>query len=428
MVKSFVVSVVAVLCLAVSVGAADLGVDTKSVADPITGIRLPKGFTSTVYADDVGEVRHIVMAENGWMYGALRRPNNKMGAVALRDADGDGIAEERIYFAERIRGSGIGIYDGYLYFATDVSVIRWKLPESDIPKTDPELVAHGFGAKRQHASKPMAFDGKGGLYVTVGAPSNACMERARTKDSPGMDPCPILDEFAGVWKFDANALMQEQTKTATRYVTGVRNAMAIAWNPFADSLYLLQHGRDQLAEFFPDFYTPDESADLPAEEFHKVAEGADVGWPYSYFDQHVGKRMVMPEYGGDGKTVSDKGQDPLIGFPGHWAPNALLFKQKKEGMPTAYQKGAFIAFHGSWNRTPMPQEGYHVVFVPMDDKGEPTGNWVVFADSFAGGSAIENPRDAAYRPTGLAEGNNGELYVSSSVGGGRIWRITYTGN
>ena len=424
MIRNIFASVLLCASSMVAANPSPMGVDEAAPVDEALGLRLPAGFKATVFADDIGRVRHIVAAENGWLYGALMRPNKNMGAVAMKDADGDGVAEETIFFGRGLKGTGIGIYDGYLYYSTDVSVIRWKLPESGEPKTEPELIAYGFAEKRQHAAKSFALDGKGGLYVNVGAPSNACMTKMRTKGSPGMEPCPILEEFGGIWKFDADKQNQQQMKEGVRYATGIRNAVALDWNPHADSLYVVPHGRDQLGEFFPEFFTPEDSAELPAEEFHKVAEGADMGWPYSYFDHRKGERMVMPEYGGDGKMVSDRGQKPLAAFPGHWAPNDMLFMRSGK-IPAQYQYGAFVGFHGSWNRAPFPQAGYRVAYVPMDAAGNVTGDWITFADGFAGVEKVMSPRDAKHRPMGLAEDASGALYISSLMSGGRIWKITY---
>lgn len=426
MIKKILVAGLLCASTALQAGSAPMGVADDAAVSTVTGIRLPAGFEATVFADEVGQVRHAIVSDSGWVYAALRRRVKGNGAVALKDTDGDGKADERIYFGKGIRGTGMGIYDGHLYFGTDVSILRWKLPESGAPEGKPELIAYGFGEHRQHAAKSFTFDGKGGLYVNVGAPSNACMEKQRTKGSPGMDPCPILEAFGGVWKFDAATPMQTQQEHGVRYATGLRNAVGIDWNPRDDSLYVAQHGRDQLAEMFPDLFTLEQSAELPAEEFHKVTEGADLGWPYSYYDQLTGTRVKMPEYGGDGKEVSDIGQDPLAAFPGHWAPNDVLFP-RTEGMPEAYRKGALIAFHGSWNRAPLPQQGYRIVYLPMDDAGNVSGDWVTFADGFAGVGVINSPRDAKHRPTGLAEGPDGAIYVTSSMSGGRVYRISYVG-
>jgi glucose/arabinose dehydrogenase len=186
------------------------------------------------------------------------------------------------------------------------------------------------------------------------------------------------------------------------------------------------HGRDQLHQLFPDLYSAEDSAGLPAEEFHVVRAGADYGWPYTYWDPEADARMVAPEYGGDGKTVTDGDyRAPLLAFPAHWAPNDLLFYTAEGAFPEVAQGSAFIAFHGSWNRAPLPQRGYNVVFVPFAG-AEPAGDWAVFADGFAGAEVIAAPDDAEYRPMGLAQGPDGALYITDSAQG-RIWRITYDG-
>lgn len=424
MIKKFILTILLCSSTAIEASSPLVGVAEGAAVNAVTGIRVPDGFQAEVYADKVGRARHIVVADSGWVYVALQRGVKGKGIVALKDTNGDGKADKRIYFADKIRGTGIGIYEGHLYFGTNVSIIRWKLPETGgVPTADPELIVHGFGQYRQHAAKSFTFDGQGGLYVNVGAPSNACMEKQRQKGSPGMDPCPILEANGGIWKFDATTPMQDQVTNGVRYATGIRNAVGIDWNPHVDSLYIAQHGRDQLGEMFPEHFTLEQSAELPAEEFHKIEEGADLGWPYSYYDQFKARRMKMPEYGGDGEMPSDIGQNPLIAFPGHWAPNDVLFP-RTAALPEAYQKGAFIAFHGSWNRAPLPQQGYRVVYAPLDETGAVTGDWVTFADGFAGTGVINSPRDAKHRPTGLAEGPDGALYVTSSMSGGRVWKIS----
>ena len=149
-----------------------------------------------------------------------------------------------------------------------------------------------------------------------------------------------------------------------------------------------------------------------------------MGWPYYYYDHTKNKIFLNPEYGGDGVKSggSEKVKTPLLGFPGHWAPNDLLF-YKGDLFPEKYKQGAFIAFHGSWNRLGQDQQGFKVVFVPMKD-GKPSGPYEVFADGFLGPEPITNPANAFFRPCGLAEGPDGSLYISDSQHG-RIWRIVY---
>ncbi len=262
--------------------------------------------------------------------------------------------------------------------------------------------------------------------MNVGAPSNACQEQGRTPGSPGQDPCPLLDRFAGVWRFDANQQNQHQETDGYRFVTGTRNLVALEFNPFSQHVYAVMHGRDQLNSLWPEIYSAQENADLPAEEFLLLKDGADFGWPYCYYNGLQEKNVLAPEYGGDGETI-DRCEDkdkPIMAFPAHWAPNDLVFYTGNQ-FPEKYRQGAFIAFHGSWNRAPEEQQGYNVVFVPFNEE-LPSGDYEVFASGFTEQENIQNPRDAKYRPTGVAVGPDGSLYISDSRKG-KIWKIIYEG-
>jgi glucose/arabinose dehydrogenase len=402
-----------------------LGDDTP--VDQDAGIRVPEGFDARVFADGLGRARHIAVRDNGDVYVALREARREGGVAALRDEDDDGAADRVEYFGEHA-GTGIAIHAGFLYASSDTAIHRYPLPggEALVPESGPETVVEGFPRQRSHASKAFTIDDTGNLYVNVGAPSNACQETDRTPGSPGQQPCPLLESHAGVWRFDADKTGQT-FEDGTRHVTGTRNIVALDWNPAAGALYFAMHGRDQLHELFPELYTVEESAELPAEEFHVVREGAHYGWPYTYWDHQAGARVVAPEYGGVGATVAQDGryETPLVAFPGHWAPNDLLFYTAQVGFPGAARGGAFIAFHGSWNRAPLPQGGYNVVFVPFENAA-PTGEWSVFADGFKGAEVLADSDDAAFRPMGLAQGPDGALYITDSVQG-RLWRVTYQG-
>ena len=390
------------------------------------GIQLPDGFCGFVVADNLGRARHLTVNDNGDIYVALRQPTEEGGIVALRDTTGNGRADVIERFGEA-GGTGIDIYEGYLYFGSDTAVIRYRLKEGQLlPEMPPEVVVRGFLEQDQHAVKPFAFDGDGWMYVNVGAPSNACQEETRTPEFPGMDPCPHLDRHAGIWRFEADRLGQTQVDDGNRFATGIRNSVALDWNPLNNNLYVIQHGRDQLNALWPDSYTAEQNAELPAEEFLLVRDGSDFGWPYCYYDHIQGKKVLAPEYGGDGDRVGrcDQFEDPIIAFPAHWAPNDLLFYTGNH-FPKHYQGGAFIAFHGSWNRAPLEQTGYNVVFVPFDGL-LPSSDWEVFADGFAGVPKVTWPNDARFRPMGFAQGHDGSLYISDSVRG-RIWRILYRG-
>jgi glucose/arabinose dehydrogenase len=267
------------------------------------------------------------------------------------------------------------------------------------------------------------------MYVTFSAPTNACEDMSTanqdsTEVVKGMYPCPGLNVLGSIWRFDENKLQQTQ-EDGQGYAIGLRSIVAISWNDEDNSLYAVQHGRGYLNTHAPKYFSAWQNAVLPAEEFVKIRKGDDFGWPYTYYDHFKHKRMVAPEYGGDGIKEAQGYKEPLMGLPAHWAPNDLLF-YKGSQFPARYRNGAFIAFHGSTNRAPYPQAGYTVVFVPFEN-GKPTGKWEVFADGFAGVDTIVNMADAKYRPMGLAEGPDGSLYISDSIKG-KIWRIMFTGD
>jgi mono/diheme cytochrome c family protein len=199
------------------------------------------------------------------------------------------------------------------------------------------------------------------------------------------------------------------------------------WNPLDESLYAVGNGIDNFHTIYPDLYTSWQAAVLPAETLMKVTEGSNFGWPYAYYDQIQQKNVLQPGYGGDVNIVgiASEFDDPVIAFPGHWAPMDVVFYRGNQ-FPERYRYGAFVAFHGSTDRPPYPQAGYIVCFVPFKD-GESTGEWEVFADGFTEIDTVINTSDAVYRPMGLANGPDGSLYISES-NKGKIWRVMYKGD
>lgn len=407
------------------------------VPDPNNaGLKLAKGFGALAVVDKIegGTTRHIVVDQSGTIFVKLERLKKGVnGIFQLRDTNGDGKADDIKSFGD-YPGTGMAIYNGYLYASSDTSVYRYKMANGIVPETaQPEPIVTGLKLERQHASKSLAISPDGKLFVNFGAPSNACQEKDRQKDSKGQDPCPILENYAGIWLFDANKLNQHQ-RDGRRYASGIRNAVALDWNTAANSLYALQHGRDMLNTLYPDMYTAEQSAELPSEEFLMVKDGSDFGWPYCYYDHFQKKKVLAPEYGGDGKKEDRcAGKDkPIMAFPGHWAPNDVLFYTGNQ-FPARYKNGAFVCFHGSWNRAPMKQGGYFVAFIPFGTDGRPSGNYEVFAENFAGlnptnkpGSTdLASPGDAQHRPMGLAQGPDGSLYITDSVKG-TVYRVMYS--
>ena len=386
-------------------------------------LKLPDGFSALKVAENVGRARHIAVTHKGEVYVKLRSVVDGKGILLLTDDNGDGRAEKQSGFGD-YGGTGIYLSDEYLYASSNSAVFRYKLDENQhvLNPDAPEVVVSGLIDRRQHNSKSFTLDNDGYIYVNIGAYANACQEQDRTKGSPGIDPCPILEQAGGIWRFRADKFDQSYDD-GIRYATGLRNVVGLDWNQQDDQLFVMMHGRDQLYSLFPDLFTAEESAELPSEAMYALKEGDNCGWPYMYYDQIQHKKILAPEYGGDGtKEYKGPAIDPVMAFPGHLAPNALLFYTGNM-FPEKYKNGAFIAFHGSWNRAPELQEGFYVVFAPFKD-GKPTGDWEVFADNFAGTDKIVSPGDAEHRPCGLAQGPDGSLYVSDDAKG-TIYRILY---
>ncbi|MDO1444957.1 PQQ-dependent sugar dehydrogenase [Rhodocytophaga aerolata] len=397
------------------------------------GLFLPGNFQAVVVADSLeGKARHIAVNDNGDVYVKARYGGADSSIIALRDTNNDGRADILKRFGgvgkERGYGTAVRIHKGYIYFSSELLVYRYKLtPGKLVPEGKMEIIltddhAHGM---HEHIAKPLSFDDQGNMYVPFGAPSNACQETNRTPNSPGIYPCPLLEDHAGIWRFSADKLHQTQ-RDGTKYATGLRSIVAMDWNQADKSLYVLNHGRDDLLRLWAHKYTPWQSAVLPSEEFFKVREGMDGGWPYFYYDQMQKKKVINPEYEGKA-ALAGKEKDleqPIFGFPGHWAPNDVLFYTGTQ-FPERYREGAFVAFHGSTNRAPYPQASYFIGFIPFKN-GKPTGEWEVFADGFAGVDPIVNVSDAHYRPMGIAMGPDGSLYIAETEKG-KVWRIMYTG-
>ncbi len=401
------------------------------------GITLSPGFCATVFADNLGHARHMAFGADGVLYvntwsGRYYRyakPPAGGFLVALKDTTGSGRADViRRFGAGTAQGSaggtGIAYYDGALYAEQNDTIIRYALPANSIvPKGPPETVVSGLPLTGDHPMHPFVIDRQGHIYVDVASATNSCQVENRIAGSPGRKPCTELETRAGIWRYDADKTGQHFSPAA-RYATGIRNGEGMSFDA-SGRLFVTQHGRDQLWENWPGFYTRAQGAREPAEEIVELERGADYGWPECYYDRVRKKLVLAPEYGGDGGrkvgVCADK-KGPVVAFPAHWAPNDLLIYTGK-AFPRAYRGGAFVAFHGSWNRAPEPQGGYDVVFQPLKD-GKPSGRFMVFADGFAG--AVKEPGRAAFRPSGLAMGPDGALYISDDVHG-RIWRVTFHG-
>jgi glucose/arabinose dehydrogenase len=407
----------------------------QTCPDGNAGLTLPPGFCARIFADTVGVARHITVADNGDVFislgsaepGAVTqignlRPDRRGGAVLiLRDTDRDGRADREAVVPMETTSTGIALRDNVLYVAVLNAIVRFRV-DSDrfgILGT-PDTIVAGFPTGG-HTAKSLALDGAGNLFVSVGSASNACRSN-RNETAP--DPCPELVSRAGIWRYDANRTGQQHPRDGERWATGVRNGLGLYWHAGLRALFGTSHGRDALNTLFPSLYTVEQNADTPSEEFFRLDRGADLGWPYCFHDRRRNAKVMAPEYGGDGTTVGRcAGKTmPLAGFPGHWGPNALMFYTGTM-FPAKYRDGVFVAFHGSWNRMPLDEDGYNVVFQPMR-AGAPSGAFEIFGEGFAEGD--KEPMRASHRPSGLAQASDGSLFITDDQRG-RVYRVLYVG-
>ena len=250
--------------------------------------------------------------------------------------------------------------------------------------------------------------------------------RARTacRMCPVTSPCTELETRGGTWRYDANKLDQHFSP-AERFSTGLRNGEGISFDS-AGRIFATQHGRDQLGRELPQPLQADAGRRTsPPRNWSScgvapTSAGRNATTTTTRRSSSWHRNMVATAARRSGSAPQK--QAPVAAFPAHWAPNDMLIYEGSQ-FPSAYKDGAFIAFHGSWNRAPSPQGGYNVVFQPLAG-GMASGPFVVFADGFAG--AMKEPGRAAHRPTGLAVAPDGALYIADDQGG-RIWRVTYHG-
>ena len=385
-----------------------------------TILKAPEGFSVAEIGKNLGAVRHLTVAKNGDLYAnrSVVKEGGK-GIIMLRDKNQDGTIDEQKEFGD-VPGTGILARGNYLYAATNSGVNRYALNDNHevIDVNNPEKIIAGLKDMGQDNAKPFTIDGDNNLYVTVGSWNDACRDKETKK---GMIPCTVLDSAGGIWKFNADKLNQTYAD-GTRYATGLKNAVGITWNFKTNSLFATDHGRGGLSNFYPDLFTKKQNDELPSETFYELKENDDAGWPSTYYDHQKNKRVLAPEYGGDGEKITDeKFVEPIVGFPAHLGPNDVLF-YTGDMFPERYKNGAFIAFH---NQSKEIKKGFFVAFVPFKN-GKPDGDWEIFLDNFAG-MDLANPTEGGglkHRPCGLAEGPDGALYIADDFGGS-IFKVTY---
>ncbi len=370
-----------------------------------------QGLSVTEFASDVTHVRWLLVLPNGDVLAAQSNaPNNRpddntgikgmvMGVVMkkagagvqspdqislLRDTNGDGVAEVKQVFLSGLHSPlGMALVGNNLYVADTDKILRFPYKEGDtsITAAGEKVTDLPAGTINHHWTKGLVADKDGKfLYASVGSNSN------------------VAENGIAAEK-DRAAILQVEIATGAQrvFASGLRNPVGMAWEPQSGALWAVVNERDELgSDLVPDYLT-------------SVKEGTFYGWPYSYYGQHVDDR-VKPQ----NPEMVVKAIPPDYALGNHVAPLGLTFSESAN-LPPAFQHGAFIGEHGSWNRD--PPSGYKVVFVPFE-AGKPSGKPVDILTGFR-----SEDGKAHGRPVGVAIDKSGALLVADDVGS-KVWRVT----
>ncbi|MFJ3260804.1 PQQ-dependent sugar dehydrogenase [Pseudomonas sp. NPDC086581] len=301
----------------------------------------------------------------------------------LRDADGDGVPEQRSVLLEGLFSPfGMALVDNWLYVANADAVVRfpYKTGETTISAKAEKVVDLPGGPINHHWTKNILASPDGHyLYATVGSNSNV-----------GENGLDAEKNRAAILQIDLS------NRNVRVFASGLRNPNGLDWEPNSGALWTAVNERDELGnDLVPDYMT-------------SVKDGGFYGWPWSYYGQHVDKRVEPPR--------PDRVAEALVpdyALGAHTASLGLAFYQGSL-LPERYRGGVFIGQHGSWNR--KPRSGYQVVFIPFGG-GKPNGQPVTVLDGF-----INDNDEAMGRPVGVAVDKFGGLLVADDVGN-TVWRL-----
>ncbi len=301
----------------------------------------------------------------------------------LRDADGDGVPEQRSVLLEGLFSPfGMALVDNWLYVANADAVVRFPYQPGDttISAKAEKVVDLPGGPINHHWTKNILASSDGRyLYATVGSNSNV-----------GENGLDAEKNRAAILQIDLS------NRNVRVFASGLRNPNGLDWEPTTGALWTAVNERDELGnDLVPDYMT-------------SVKDGGFYGWPWSYFGQHVDKRVEPPR-----PEMVAKALVPDYALGSHTASLGLAFYQGSL-LPERYRGGVFIGQHGSWNRT--PRSGYQVVFIPFGN-GQPNGQPVTVLDGF-----INDNDEAMGRPVGVAVDKFGGLLVADDVGN-TVWRL-----
>lgn len=347
---------------------------------PLERLNLPEGFKIEVYAEGIDGARSMAMGENGTLFVGTRNENK---VYALRDEDGDFRAEKVFEVASGLeQPNGVAFKDGALYVAAVSRLFRYDNIEQQLSNPpEPELIYDDYPTEFHHGWKYIAFGPDDKLYVPVGAPCNIC------------DSATVDKRYASITRMDADGSNREIV------AHGVRNTVGFTWHPETNELWFTDNGRDMMGD------------DVPPCELNRLSEvGQHFGYPFCH-----GGTIKDPEFG-DQRPCSDF-VPPVQALGAHVAPLAVKFDTGSM-FPENYKGHAFIAEHGSWNRS--SKVGYRVVLVKLDN------NQAVSYEPFIDGWLDEESQEAFGRPVDLLFLEDGSLLISDDVGDA-IYRVTYKG-
>lgn len=340
-------------------------------------VRVPAGFSVGIYADGIRNARFMRLTPSGDLLVSAPR----LGAIVLveRDRNGDGRADAVRHVLDGLdRPHGMDFHDGWLYVAEGSAIrrVRWNA-ERNAPEAGLENVVSGYPEGGNHWTRTIRFGPDGWLYLSIGSSCNVCEDDPRR---------------AAILRYHADGTGEEI------YATGLRNAVGFDWRPEDGALYATDNGRDLLGD------------DFPPCELDRVVRGGFYGWPYAN-----GFGVPDPDLGAKRPDKVAASLPPAHGFGAHTAPLGITF-YRGTAFPAEYRGAAFVAQHGSWNRT--RKQGYAVVALRFAPDGA-----ITESDFLTG--LLEN-EDVIGRPVDVLEGPDGELFVSDDFTGA-IYRISYSG-
>lgn len=362
--------------VAVLVGLVACTSSRSESSDSLSLIRLPDGFSISLYASHVPNARSLALGEGGTVFVGTRSEGS---VYALVDGDADHKAEKVVRLADGLFApNGVAFRDGALYVAEIHRILRFDDIEARLDNPpQPVVVNGGLPTDRWHGWKFIGFGPDGKLYVPVGAPCNVCTRAD--------------ERYASLLRMNADGSEVEV------FARGIRNTVGFDWHPHTKELWFTDNGRDNLGD------------DVPPDELNRASQaGLHFGFPYC----HAG-RIPDPEFGHSRPCGDFTGTAQELGP--HVAAIGMRFYTGTM-FPAAYRNQIFIAEHGSWNRSdPI---GYRISLVRLKDNAPIS--YEVFAQGWLQGrSAWGRPADVLVMP-------DGALLVSDDRAD-VVYRISYEG-